>query len=99
VASLSSIGGHPSETNERWKDAAALVTTAAKLSGTAAQAPSGISPDDFTQGMTVMHPDHGPGKIVALSGSGDRRRATVQFAAAGQRRFVLAHSPLRPAGR
>ena len=39
------------------------------------------------------------GQIVALSGSGRNRRATVQFAAAGERRFVLAHSPLRPAGR
>jgi DNA helicase-2/ATP-dependent DNA helicase PcrA len=98
VASLSGIG-HPAESNPRWKDAAALVTTAAKLSGAVAPAASGISPDAFTQGMTVMHPEHGPGKIVALSGSGDRRRATVQFAAAGQRRFVLAHSPLRPTGK
>jgi DNA helicase-2/ATP-dependent DNA helicase PcrA len=99
VASLSNLGDHPSISNDRWKDAAALVTTAAKLTGAAAPAPSGISPDEFTQGMTVMHPEHGPGKIVALSGEGDRRRATVQFAAAGQRRFVLAHSPLRPAAR
>ncbi len=98
LASLSAMGGHPAATNERWKDAAALVTTAAKLSGTVAAAPSGVAPDAFTQGMTVMHPEHGPGKIIALSGSGDRRRAVVQFAAAGQRRFVLAHSPLRPAG-
>ncbi len=99
VASLSNLGGHPSETNSHWKDAAALVTTAARLTGAPAAAPSGVSPDDFSQGMTVMHPEHGPGKIVALSGSGKNRRATVQFAAAGQRRFVLAHSPLRPAGR
>jgi DNA helicase-2/ATP-dependent DNA helicase PcrA len=98
VSSLSSIGGHPAATNERWKDAAALVTTAAKLSGTVATAPPGLSPDAFTQGMTVMHPEHGPGKIISLSGAGDRRRAVVQFAAAGQRRFVLAHSPLRPVG-
>jgi DNA helicase-2/ATP-dependent DNA helicase PcrA len=90
---------HPSLTNPRWKDAAALVTTAAKLSGVVASAAAGVSPDDFTQGMTVMHPEHGPGKIVALSGVGKNRRATVQFVAAGQRRFVLAHSPLRPAGR
>jgi DNA helicase-2/ATP-dependent DNA helicase PcrA len=97
VTSLSAIGGHPAATNERWKDAAALVTTAAKLTGTVATSPAAISPDAFTQGMTVMHPEHGPGKIIALSGAGDRRRAIVQFAAAGQRRFVLAHSPLRPA--
>jgi DNA helicase-2/ATP-dependent DNA helicase PcrA len=49
--------------------------------------------------MTVMHPEHGPGKIVALSGNGKNRRATVKFAKAGERNFVLVHSPLRPAGR
>jgi DNA helicase II / ATP-dependent DNA helicase PcrA len=98
ISSLSGIG-HPSESNANWKNAAALVTTAAKLSGAAVARPSSISPDAFTHGMTVTHPEHGPGKIVALSGSGRNRRATVQFAAAGERRFVLAHSPLRPASR
>jgi DNA helicase-2/ATP-dependent DNA helicase PcrA len=78
---------------------AAQITTAARLAGAAPIQPSGISPDAFVQGMTVMHPEHGPGKIVALSGSGANRRATVKFATAGERRFVLAHSPLRPAGR
>jgi DNA helicase-2/ATP-dependent DNA helicase PcrA len=83
----------------RWADASAQITTAAKLAGAAAPQTSGVPPDAFVQGMTVTHPEHGPGKIVALSGSGKHRRATVQFAAAGERRFVLAHSPLRPAGR
>jgi DNA helicase-2/ATP-dependent DNA helicase PcrA len=75
------------------------LTTAAKLAGAAPIEPSGYSPDDFVQGMTVMHPEHGPGKIVALSGNGKNRRATVKFATAGERRFVLVHSPLRPAGK
>ncbi|MBX3433504.1 MAG: UvrD-helicase domain-containing protein [Pirellulales bacterium] len=79
--------------------AAAQVTTAARLAGDAESAPPRCSPEDFAQGMTVIHPDHGPGKITALSGSGKNRRATVQFAKAGERRFILAHSPLRPAGR
>ena len=78
---------------------AAQVTTAARLAGAAPIQPSGISPDVFIQGMTVMHPKYGPGKIVSLSGSGDRRRATVKFATAGQQTFILVHSPLRPAGR
>jgi DNA helicase-2/ATP-dependent DNA helicase PcrA len=80
-----------------WHMAAAQLTTAAKLAGAQPQQASGISPEAFVQGMTVMHPQHGPGKIVALSGSGKNRRATVQFAAAGQRSFILVHSPLRPA--
>ncbi|MAT69849.1 MAG: AAA family ATPase [Planctomycetaceae bacterium] len=87
------------ESTPAMRIAAAQVTTAAKLAGGDAATGPAISPDDFAQGMTVIHPEHGPGKIVALSGSGRNRRATVQFAAAGERRFVLAHSPLRPAGR
>jgi DNA helicase-2/ATP-dependent DNA helicase PcrA len=88
----------PSPPPASWGNAGRL-TTAAKLAGSTPVQPSGVSPDAFVQGMTVMHPEHGPGKIVALSGSGRNRRATVQFATAGQRRFVLAHSPLRPAGK
>ncbi len=81
------------------------VTTADKLAGAATQTKSPAknhpqtSPDQFTQGMAVVHPELGPGKIIALSGSGKNRRATVRFATAGERRYVLAHSPLRPAGK
>jgi DNA helicase-2/ATP-dependent DNA helicase PcrA len=56
-----------------------------------------VSPDVFQQGMTVAHPEYGPGKIVALSGSGKNRRATVQFPSVGEKKIILAHSPLRPA--
>ncbi len=57
-----------------------------------------ISPEVFHQGMVVKHPEYGLGKIVALSGSGAKRKATVMFAsAAGEKRFLLVHSPLRPA--
>jgi DNA helicase-2/ATP-dependent DNA helicase PcrA len=56
------------------------------------------SPELFAQGMVVTHPEYGLGKIVALSGEADKRVATVNFATgAGQKTFVLAHSPLRPA--
>ncbi len=79
--------------------AAAQVTTAAQLAGTAAVSMSQTSPNAFAQGMAVVHPEHGLGKIVALSGSGKNRRATVRFAMAGEKRFVLVHSPLRPAGK
>ena len=53
----------------------------------------------FDTGMAVTHPIYGPGKIVALDGQGTNRKATVTFPAAGQKEFVLAHSPLRIAGR
>jgi DNA helicase-2/ATP-dependent DNA helicase PcrA len=56
-----------------------------------------VSPDVFKQGMTVAHPEYGPGKIVALSGSGKNRRATIQFATVGEKKIILAHSVVRPA--
>lgn len=55
-----------------------------------------VNPDAFKQGMTVTHPEYGPGKIVALSGSGKNRRATIQFATVGQKKIILAHSTVRP---
>ncbi len=56
-----------------------------------------ISPDDFFHGQLVKHPQYGLGKIIALSGSGPRRGATVAFVqGAGEKRFILSHSPLRP---
>ena len=56
-----------------------------------------ISPDDFAHGMVVRHPEYGLGKIIALSGAGLRRVATVAFASsAGQKKFVLSQSQLRP---
>ncbi|WP_252856005.1 ATP-dependent helicase [Aeoliella straminimaris] len=76
----------------------AHLKTAAQLAGSGESAQRArVSPDEFALGMTVVHPEFGPGKITALGGSGSARKATVQFAAAGERRFVLAHSPLRPA--
>jgi DNA helicase-2/ATP-dependent DNA helicase PcrA len=85
--------------------AAAAIKTAAALSresgGSADSAAleqlPRISPDVFKQGMTVTHPEYGPGKIVALSGAGNNRRATIQFATVGQKKIILAHSAVRPA--
>jgi len=80
------------------------LTTAARLAdkghpSTATPKPQpSVSPNQFKQGMAVVHPELGPGKIIALSGAGRNRRATVRFVTAGERPYVLAHSPLRPAG-
>jgi DNA helicase-2/ATP-dependent DNA helicase PcrA len=57
-----------------------------------------VSPEVFALGMLVKHPDFGLGKIVALGGGGAKRQATVAFASsAGERKFMLIHSNLRPA--
>jgi DNA helicase-2/ATP-dependent DNA helicase PcrA len=82
--------------------AAAAITTAAALaedpdSLAPAETIPRVSPDVFQQGMTVLHPEYGPGKIVALSGSGKNRRGMIQFATVGQKKIILAHSSLRPA--
>ena len=98
VAALESDS--PTESKQdRWQVAASQVTTAAQLAGAESEPVERVSPDVFAQGMAVIHPEHGLGKVVALSGAGKNRRATVRFATAGEKRFVLAHSPLRPAGR
>jgi DNA helicase-2/ATP-dependent DNA helicase PcrA len=74
------------------------LTTAAQLDGGPRCEPTAVSPDVFHQDMVVSHPQYGLGKIVALSGTGLRRQATVAFAAgAGQKKFVLMKSALRPA--
>ena len=73
------------------------LTTAAELAG-ATVGGERFPIEAFHHGMIVRHPEYGLGKIVALSGSGPRRRATVAFASsAGERSFVLSASPLRPA--
>jgi len=85
------------ETVPRKPIAVAPMMTAAELVG--GGTPQAISPDDFYQGMVVLHPENGLGKIVALSGSGRSRVATVDFAAPARRlKFVIAKSPLRPLG-
>jgi len=76
----------------------APLKTAADLIAGQPRSPGEISPDAFYQGMLIKHPSYGLGRIVALSGNGSKRMATVQFAAgAGQKKFVLEQSNLRPA--
>jgi len=54
-------------------------------------------PDQFQQGMLITHPEYGAGKIVALSGQGKKRTATVEFFNGEEKKFRLAQSPLHPA--
>jgi DNA helicase-2/ATP-dependent DNA helicase PcrA len=80
------------------KTAAALSRESSDKEGLAVTEPlPRVAPDAFKQGMTVTHPEYGPGKIVALSGSGKNRRATIKSARVGQKNFILANRPVRPA--
>jgi DNA helicase-2/ATP-dependent DNA helicase PcrA len=93
---LSQPTDEPEPTGARPRPALGFhLTTAADLAGGPAAPP--LSPDAFRQGMVVCHPSYGLGKIVALSGAGDRRTATVDFPApTGRKKFLLRTSPLRP---
>ncbi len=77
-----------------------LQTATELLEGEAARsqtsAPPSVDPDVFRVGMAVAHPAYGLGKVAALSGQGVRRTGTINFAQAGQKKFVLCKSPLRP---
>lgn len=71
--------------------------TAAELAGQAKARQQELDVEVFHQDMLVKHPEYGLGKIIALSGSGKMRRATVRFASeAGEKKFVLANSPIEP---
>ncbi len=76
--------------------------TAASLAGegtaTPKEKPPRANPDIFRHGMRVKHPEYGLGKIVALSGEGRNRTATVNFVTAGEKKFMLSRSPLQPVG-
>lgn len=76
----------------------APLKTAADMLTTEPARLAAVSPEAFVQGMLVKHPTYGLGRIVALSGSGKNRMATVQFVTIeGQKRFVLEKSDLQPA--
>ncbi len=78
------------------------LTTAAALGGTGggpAAAPTHADLDAFRPGVSVLHPEYGLGRIVAVEGAGPNRKARVAFAVGPERTFVLSRSPLRPVGR
>lgn len=79
---------------------APLLTTAADMlpsDQSGERQPDKIPPEAFHLGMAVVHPEYGLGKVAALSGSGAKRTATINFVSGvGPKKFRLAHSPLRP---
>jgi DNA helicase-2/ATP-dependent DNA helicase PcrA len=71
------------------------LTTAAEL--LARQSQPRVSPNAFRNGMTVEHPQYGAGTIIALSGDGPKRTATVRFMKDdAERKFRLIFSDLVP---
>jgi DNA helicase-2/ATP-dependent DNA helicase PcrA len=61
--------------------------------------PPAISGDPlnaFQPGVSVVHPEYGIGRIVAIDGAGPNRKGRVAFTVGGERVFILAKCPLRP---
>ncbi|MDA3943204.1 MAG: UvrD-helicase domain-containing protein [Bacteroidetes bacterium] len=52
-------------------------------------------PGDLQNGMQVIHQKFGKGKIVNLEGNGPNKKATVQFAAYGQKQLLLKFARLK----
>ena len=79
------------------------LTTAADLAGAAGSppfpAPATADLDALRPGVSVLHPEYGLGRIVAVEGAGPNRKGRVAFAVGPERTFVLAKSPLRTVGR
>jgi len=91
----------PQSSRARWES---RLITAADLPGAGStqrvgNPPSQVDLDAFRVGGSVLHPDYGVGKIVAIEGAGPGRKAQVAFGGGSVRTFVLAKSPLRPVGR
>ncbi|MHB1562074.1 MAG: ATP-dependent helicase, partial [Isosphaeraceae bacterium] len=101
----SSGGGWPSRRPEgRAASAPSFrLTTAADLASAAGptfpSTPGATDLDAFGPGVSVLHPEYGLGKIVAIEGAGPNRKGRVAFAVGPERTFVLAKSPLRAVGR
>jgi DNA helicase-2/ATP-dependent DNA helicase PcrA len=75
------------------------LTTAAAMANRG-QTPSPTAADKFRQGMLVLHPEYGLGRIVALSGAGEGRKATVDFRhPACRKKFLLRDAALQAVGK
>ncbi|MEE3031767.1 MAG: UvrD-helicase domain-containing protein [Planctomycetota bacterium] len=68
--------------------------TAAQMAGESVS--RRVDPELFQFGMLVSHPEYGSGKIVALSGRGLKRTASVDFFDGSQKKFRLAFATLQP---
>ena len=74
------------------------VVDAAIRSGAASPAKTtGAEALGLSVGDDIMHGKYGEGAIIELLGSGDKTEAVVRFASVGEKRFLLAWTPLKKA--
>lgn len=53
-----------------------------------------LNEHDVEIGDRVNHESYGMGKVIGISGSGERAQVTVDFGSAGQKRLLLRYAPL-----
>ena len=95
MATKQENNGHKKREKSTTLLTSGLVTAANLL---AQNATPRISPNVFRHGMTVEHPQYGAGTIIALSGNGPKRTATVRFFQDNEeRKFRLIFCDLVPA--
>ncbi|MFA5646982.1 MAG: UvrD-helicase domain-containing protein [Bacteroidales bacterium] len=54
-----------------------------------------IAPESVEEGMLVLHDRFGPGKVTAIEGEGQNKKATVEFRAAGTKSLLLKFAKLK----
>jgi DNA helicase-2/ATP-dependent DNA helicase PcrA len=74
------------------QDAAQLTTAAEMLDD--ADGSAQLAPEDYTTGMLVQHSQYGPGCIIQLSGTGQKRTAMIKFLSGEEKKFRLAFAKL-----
>jgi DNA helicase-2/ATP-dependent DNA helicase PcrA len=87
----------PSKFADLSRPSGPLLTTAAALAGDPVSSTN--SPDAWREGMLVSHPEYGLGRVLALDGIGQNRKATVDFPGDRKRKFILEKSQLQPVGK
>ncbi len=87
-----------SDQSRRQAKAIAPIMTAADMIESKSNSVVHVDPDEFEFGMIVTHPTYGTGKIVAMSGEGKKRQATVSFFNGKRQAFRLQFSGMKPLG-
>ena len=74
-----------------------VVEAAMRSASSAPVATTGAESLGLQAGDDIMHTRYGEGRIVELMGTGDKTEAVVRFAGVGEKRFLLAFTPLKKA--
>ena len=74
-----------------------VVEAALRSANSAPVATTGAESLGLSAGDDIVHTRYGEGRIVELMGAGDKTEAVVRFAGVGEKRFLLAFTPLKKA--